>query len=149
MNRFFAILSICCGLALVSRIPLEGAPSDAKKTHHHHASSCAEACSQCAISCNSCVEHCIMQLSSGKQEHLSTLKLCNDCADLCSLAARIESRSGPLNRLVCEACAKACDKCSAECSKFKDQPHMMECAKSCESCATACREMISHHQHTK
>jgi Domain of Unknown Function (DUF326) len=78
-----------------------------------------------------------------------TLKLCSDCADLCSLAARIESRNGPLDVLICEACAKACGQCATECEKFADQPHMAACAAACRTCADVCREMVRHAGHTK
>ena len=150
MNKSFAILAVCCVAAVASWLPMNGTAADPKPgVHHHHGSACADACASCANSCSSCMRHCAMELASGNKEHATTLQLCNDCADLCSLAAKVESRGGPLNLLICEACAKACDRCALECGRFKDQPHMADCAKSCTACAKACREMIEHAGHAK
>jgi hypothetical protein len=151
MSKSWAILTLClaaCGASAVfSQRDLRANPVAAAE--HKHGDVCADVCSKCANTCSSCVEHCLAQLAAGKKEHATTLRLCNDCGDLCSLAARMESRRGPLRLLACDACAKACDQCAAECNKYKDQPHMVECAKECVACAAACREMIQHTGHAK
>ncbi len=151
MKKCCAIACLFCVAAIAAWLPLDHAAADSKQVFHkhQHGNACADACALCANSCSSCVQHCIQQLAAGKKDHAATLRLCSDCADLCSLAAKVESRGGPLNVLICEACAKACEQCAAECGKFKDQPHMVECAQACMTCAASCREMIHHANHAR
>lgn len=129
---------------LISSAVLSAGGDASRTPHKHHGSHCAEACAACANACSACVEHCLGEVASGRKAHAQTLKLCNDCGDLCSLAARVESRNGTLRRVICEACLKGCEQCAAECSQYKDQPHMVECAKACLVCAAACRESLGH-----
>jgi hypothetical protein len=117
-----------------------------EKPHDHGMAfnACAKACADCTISCASCYHHCVGLVSEGKKDHAKTMILCNDCAEVCSTAAKLTSRHSPFSALVCETCAKACDECGAACTKFYDDKHMTDCAKSCRDCATACREMVKH-----
>jgi hypothetical protein len=75
-------------------------------------------------------------------EHYVTMRLCNDCADMCALTAKLVGRNGPTIAEVCKACAEVCEKCGASCKKHDDEM-MKECAKSCENCATSCRKMAA------
>jgi len=122
---------------------------DDEKPHDHgghdHASHamhiCAKACSACQRECDSCATHCAHKAHDGKHDHLKSLATCQDCADVCSTAARIVSRGGPFGSLICQACADACSKCAAQCEKFPDDEHMAKCAKECLACREACLEM--------
>jgi hypothetical protein len=80
----------------------------------------------------------------GKKDHFLTMETCLDCADLCSVAARITARKGPFSNTVCEACADACAMCGKECEKFSDDEHMVRCAKECRKCEKACRDMVKN-----
>ncbi|MGC4007098.1 MAG: four-helix bundle copper-binding protein [Pirellulales bacterium] len=105
---------------------------------------CAKACADCMLECQSCRAHCEGLVAGGKKEHVATMKLCGDCAEICGAAAGIVSRGGPLSALICEACAKACDECGKACAQFPDDDHMKQCADACKKCATACRDMLKH-----
>ena len=112
--------------------------------HDQVFAACAKACADCTNSCASCYHRCLNLLSAGKKDHRKALILCNDCAEVCSTAAKLTSRHSPFSAVICEACAKTCDECRAACAKFSQDKHMTDCAKACEDCATACREMIKH-----
>lgn len=117
-----------------------------EQSHEHggHFALCAKVCAECMSSCAGCYHHCGALVMAGKHEHAETMNLCLDCADLCGVAANLASRNGPLSKVVCEACAKACDECGAACEKFSDDKHMTECAAICKKCAAACQVMIEH-----
>ncbi len=102
---------------------------------------CAKACSECQLVCDGCVTHCASMMNEGKKEHATTLKSCQDCADICTAAARILSRGGPYSKITCQACADICAQCASECEKFPNDPHMVRCAEECRKCEKMCREM--------
>lgn len=109
--------------------------------------SCAEACSDCQQECDRCSTHCAHLLHSGKQEHMTTLATCQDCADVCVAASQIVARGGPFAAEICGACAEVCADCAKECEKFPDDQHMKECAEECRECEKACRDMVKHVGH--
>jgi hypothetical protein len=113
---------------------------------HHHATAemeaCMKECARCAKECASCLNHCIQLVADGKKEHVTTLRTCNDCGDMCAMAAKMIARDGAFANLMCAACAKACDGCGAECAKFPHDEHMSKCAQACKDCAKACRAMV-------
>lgn len=138
------------GLSGVTLATLAGngfAADDPKAKEHDHSEHdhdmhvCAKACAACQRECDSCATHCAHKLHDNKPDHLKSLMTCQDCADVCSAAARIVSRGGPFAALVCQACADACSKCAAQCEKFPDDAHMQKCAKECLACREACLEM--------
>src|SRR5262249_22616229 len=101
---------------------------------------CAKACTDCLRECESCAH----LVASGQKDRLRTLGTCADCAEVCTAAAKIVSRYGPLIGTICESCAKACDTCAAECEKHGNDEHMQRCAKVCRDCAKACQDMLKH-----
>ncbi len=103
---------------------------------------CAKACNDCFKACRACSQHCASMIAAGMKQHVKSKSLSDDCADICAAAAKITSRHGPLSAAICEACAKACDACGAECGKSPDMKPMKVCAQSCAVCAKACREMF-------
>jgi hypothetical protein len=139
---FMACVLACGGLLSAQG---GGATSAAQKgEHHEHFLQCAKACGDCQIACDSCFKHCAKLLEEGKTDHVKTMYACVDCAEFCSLSAKLTARQSPLSTQACEGCAKACDLCAAECEKFKSDKHMTDCAKSCRDCAKSCRTMIEH-----
>ena len=115
------------------------------KDHAHNAyADCAKACATCMLHCDSCQHHCARLLSEGKKDHLASMRLCNDCGEVCAAAARITARQGPTAVPVCQTCARVCDACATSCEKFPDDQHMKQCAKACRDCAKACRAMVEH-----
>jgi len=107
---------------------------------------CARACNDCKAACEACVKHCTAMIKAGAKEHEKTRRLSEDCGDICTTAARLCARKGPLTPAICEACAKACDACGAECGKHPDMKDMRDCARSCQVCAKACRELVNSHK---
>jgi len=138
-------------VALTAAISAAGVLSlNAADKHDHHGPIdkspnmvCAQACSDCQRMCASCTQHCAHQVSEGKKEHLATLKSCQDCADVCAVAASIVARGGPYTADICKLCADVCAKCATECEKFATDTHMKMCADECRKCEAACRKMLS------
>ena len=119
----------------------------AEDPHHAHGGDhfdrCAQACAASANECGSCYKHCAALVAGGSKDHVKMMRLCNDCQLICSTAAALSSRRGPLSVLVCQACAEACNTCAVACEKFPGDKHMTACAKHCRKCAKACRAMIT------
>jgi hypothetical protein len=142
-----ALGAVVIALAALA-VPLAPAQEKKKaggKDHAHDAyADCAKACAQCMLYCDSCHHHCARLVSEGKKDHLASMRLCNDCGEVCALAARITARQGPTAVAVCQTCARVCDACATSCEKFPDDKHMTQCAKACRDCAKACRAMVEH-----
>lgn len=123
---------------------LAGGRVSADEPHAKHAadfSQCAKACADCFLECDSCYQHCAGLVVEGQKDHAKTMRLCIDCGEICSAAAKLAARQSALASILCDACAKACDECGAACGNFPDDKHMAKCAKSCRDCAAACRKM--------
>jgi hypothetical protein len=104
---------------------------------------CIKACTDCGKECESCFNYCADMLGKGEKMHATTIRTCNDCGDLCAVAAKLMSRQGPFMIAACEACIKACDGCGKECEKHASHDQKMaKCAKACTDCAQACRDMV-------
>src|SRR5260370_23892755 len=97
-----------------------------KREHGKHFAACAKVCADCANSCASCYHHCVGLVSAGKKDHTKAMILCNDCAEVCSTAAKLTSRHSPFSSIVCETCAKTCDECGAACATFSEDKHMTD-----------------------
>jgi hypothetical protein len=146
MYRRTMLAVLGAALLVLARPGTRAADKDSDKEHMHHGpyEKCAVACGKCTLACESCSTHCAMMVAKGEKKHMESMRLCRDCADVCTAAAKITARKGLMATLVCEGCAKACDRCGKACDKFEDDKHMMACAKSCKDCAKACRSMIKH-----
>ncbi|MBY0436451.1 MAG: four-helix bundle copper-binding protein [Cyclobacteriaceae bacterium] len=97
---------------------------------------CSAECLACLLACEKCSTDCIME---GRK--LCAI-LCRDCADICALCARLETRGSRHHKKVCELCAEACRACAEECSKHAAHHNSCkECEKACLKCATICTEL--------
>jgi hypothetical protein len=114
------------------------------KEHDEAMQACAKACSDCQRQCDSCATHCAHLVGDGKKQHITTLMTCQDCANICTTAAQIVARNGPMAGLICAPCAEACAQCGKECEKFPNDQHMKRCAEECRKCEKACRDMVKH-----
>ena len=76
----------------------------------------------------------------------TSLRLTQDCATVCAAAASVVARGGPMQDLICKACADACKRCGDECAKH-DTPVMKRCAEVCRRCEAECRKMIAPGGH--
>ena len=147
--------TICGIVAVVATLALAAGlfAADDKKhaTHtttadtgqHAELEKCIKACTDCAKECESCFNYCTEMVAKGEKMHATTVRTCNDCGELCSVAAKLMSRHGPFMVPACEACIKACDGCGKECDKHGSHDQKMaKCAKACKDCAQACRDMV-------
>ena len=141
----FAVLSTVTGWAVLS------ARADDKPAaaHEKHFDECAKVCADCQVACEKCFHACTKMVEGGKKEHVKLMHLSVDCAEFCTLSAKLTARRSELAVTACEASAKASDACAAECEKFPDMPEMKACAESCKKCAASCREMVkmAGHKH--
>jgi len=76
------------------------------------------------------------------------IRLCLDCADICTATAGVTSRppgydanvTGPL----LEACVAICKSCGDECERHaRMHEHCRVCAEACRRCEQACRELLA------
>ncbi|NYH42965.1 hypothetical protein HNR22_002692 [Micromonospora jinlongensis] len=100
---------------------------------------CAQACTACADACLS--EDMVADLTKCIRTDL-------DCADICTITARVLSRhtgyDANLSRSLLEACATACRSCGDECARHADMhEHCRICADACRACERACRDLLA------
>jgi hypothetical protein len=141
-GRRLIVASMLLGSCLMMSSAQQGAVSALREdpaSPHPHGGHHAQVIAACLRECESCSDHCARLLESGRKEHLSSQRICRDCAELCSAALRIVARDGPLCELATQACAKACDLCATECERFSNDDQMKQCAKICRECAQVCR----------
>jgi hypothetical protein len=145
MNRREVLGVLGAGAAGLTAFAGSGVSADEPHGKHaEHFNQCAKACAECLLDCDSCYHHCAGLVVEGHKDHAKTMKLCVDCGEICSAAAKLAARQSVLATILCEACAKACDECKAACEKYPDDKIMAKCAKACHDCADACREMIKN-----
>jgi hypothetical protein len=142
------------GVKLLTRGPIHEAfaaldvpaPKEERREEDHkyveHFAKCAKMIAACQLECDACFNHCAQRVADGATEHARSMRLCLDCAELCSTAARLTVRHSPLSAVACEACAKGCDLCATSCEQVSADKSMAACAKVCRECAKECREMV-------
>lgn len=95
----------------------------------------------CALFCTSCVDACL----AGDEDRRQTIRMCLDCADICTAASRITARltgyDAALRRQTIELCIAACEACAEECERH-EEPHCRLCAEMCRECADDCRRAL-------
>jgi hypothetical protein len=100
-----------------------------------------------------CARACIADADSDlNEQNLSELvkciRLCLDCADVCTATVRVTSRQteydAGVTRPLLEACAAACKSCGDECERHaRMHEHCRVCAEACRRCEQACRELLA------
>lgn len=130
-------------LLLGVAVALMGLAGTGRADDHHkkHFEDCAKVCAECQVECEKNFHHCFKMVEGGKKEHAKAMHLSVDCAEFCTLSAKLTARQSALAGPACEATAKAADACAAECERFPDMPEMKACAAKCRECAKSCREM--------
>ena len=107
--------AICAILATLATLVLAVglfAADDKKHTttadtsHFVELEKCIKACVDCAKECESCFNYCTDLLAKGEKMHATTVRTCNDCGELCAVAAKLQSRQGPFMVPACD-CATA------------------------------------------
>jgi hypothetical protein len=109
-----------------------------------HLQHCIDACVACTQICDRCADDMIGMNGGDKELRALCIRLCQDCADLCSLSVRWMGRLSPSAELLCQACAAICDRCAAMCEQHSSHhPLCGDCAVECRRCAAACRDMAA------
>ncbi len=139
MTRLIALGAFAALATLTLGVVPSARADDHDKAHFE---ACAKVCSECQVECEKNFHHCFKLVEAGKKEHAKALHLSVDCAEFCTLSAKLTARQSELAGPACEACARACDACAAECEKYPDMPEMKACAAKCKECAKSCREMV-------
>jgi hypothetical protein len=101
---------------------------------------------------NDCAQACTADVSADLAEHNVTemvrcIRLCLDCADICTATAGVTSRQAEYDadvaRPLLEACAASCKSCGDECERHaRTHEHCRFCAEACRRCERACRQLL-------
>jgi len=81
-------------------------------------------------------------------EMVTCIRLCMDCADICTATAGVTSRlvdydPGVLRPLL-ESCLAICRSCGDECERHAAMhAHCRVCAQACRRCEQACRDLLA------
>ena len=144
--RIVSASVLVLALSIVAVTPTStGSAQDPKAVVHKltaEQEDCVKTAASCALQCEICQRHCSNLLAAGETKHANTMRLCQDCAEFCSLSARMVARRGPTWQLAIDTCAKVCDACAKRCMEFSDD-HMKRCGKSCQDCAKSCRSLLA------
>jgi hypothetical protein len=99
-----------------------------------------------------CAQACVADSDAdlGEQnvtEMVRCIRLCLDCADVCTAAAGVTSRladyDANVTKPLLEACAAICKSCGDECERHaRMHEHCRVCAEACRRCEQACRELL-------
>ena len=102
---------------------------------------CIEACLDCAIECERCSAACLKE--QDVKMMVKCIQLDRDCADICTVAARLLARVSKHGIHMMKECAEVCDKCAEECEKHGQMEHCKVCADACRKCAEECRNLAT------
>lgn len=103
-----------------------------------------QAAAECTHTCTTCADACLEEDDPAAMRTCIRLNL--DCAEICSVTAKLIARPGPqdqnLLRAQLDACAAACRACATECERHAEHmEHCRICAECCRECAEACDRM--------
>jgi len=102
-----------------------------------------QAAAECTYTCTTCADACLEEDDPAAMR--KCIRLCLDCAEICSVTAKLIARPGPQDQQVLraqlEACATACRACADECASHTGEAHCQVCAEACRACAEACDRM--------
>jgi uncharacterized membrane protein len=105
-----------------------------------------DALSDCAQACTADTDADLSE--QHVTEMIQCIRLCLDCADICTAAAAVVSRQATydanVTRPLLEACAAICKSCGDECEQHaRMHEHCRVCAEACRRCEQACRELLN------
>jgi Domain of Unknown Function (DUF326) len=99
-----------------------------------------------------CAQACIADTDADLGEQKVTdmvrcIRLCLDCADVCTATAGVTSRpagyDADVTKPLLEACVAICKSCGEECERHaRMHEHCRVCAEACRRCEHACRELL-------
>jgi hypothetical protein len=99
-----------------------------------------------------CAQACIADVDAdlGEQnltEMVTCIRLCLDCADVCTVTIGVTSRQASydarVTRPLLQACVAICKSCGDECERHAQMhEHCRFCEQACRRCEQACREFL-------
>ena len=99
-----------------------------------------------------CAQACIADTDADLAEQDVTemvrcIRLCLNCADVCTATAGVTSRpkeyDADVTRPLLQACVAICKSCCDECERHaRMHEHCRVCAEACRRCERACRELL-------
>ena len=104
-----------------------------------------DALSDCVQACNA--DNAADLGEQNVTEMVKCIRLCLDCADICTATAAVTSRQtdydANVTRPLLEACVAICKSCGDECERHaRMHEHCRVCAEACRSCEQACRGLL-------
>ena len=97
----------------------------------------------CAVMCEHCNTACLQE--ADVKMLTNCIRLNQDCADICRLAATLLARNSAHSHHLMQQCIEICEACAEECEKHSHMQHCLECAEKCRECAEECRNHHSVH----
>ena len=104
-----------------------------------------DALSDCAQACTADTDADLSE--QNVTEMIRCIRLCLDCADVCTATIGVTSRQAEYDanvaRPLLEACAAICKSCGDECERHAQKhEHCRVCAEACRRCEQVCREFL-------
>ena len=100
-----------------------------------------------------CTQACIADVDADLSEQnvtemVTCIRLCLDCADVCTATIGLTSRQSTydatVTRPLLEACVAICKSCGDECQRHAHHhEHCRVCEQACRRCEQACRALLS------
>ena len=108
--------------------------------------SAIDALSDCAQACIADVDADLSE--QNVTEMVTCIRLCLDCADVCSATLGMTSRQASydanVTRPLLQACVAICKSCGDECERHgKMHEHCRVCGQACRRCEQACRQLLA------
>jgi uncharacterized membrane protein len=104
-----------------------------------------DAVSDCAQACAADTDADLSE--NNLAEMVKCIRLCLNCADVCTAVAGVISRPGAYDADVAkpllQACVAICRSCGDECERHaQHHAHCRVCAEACRRCEQACRDLL-------
>lgn len=100
-----------------------------------------------------CAQACIADVDADLSEQnlaemVTCIRLCLDCADVCTATIGVTSRQASydasVTRPLLEACVAICKSCGDECEQHAQMhEHCRVCEQACRRCEQACRQLLA------
>jgi hypothetical protein len=106
------------------------------------------ALNECAYACALDIDEDLTELGLGHFEMERCIRLCLNCADICTTAAGVLRRQAvwevDVNIPLLDACLAICRICGDECQRHAPMhEHCRLCGESCRRCEEACRTLLT------
>jgi hypothetical protein len=108
-----------------------------------------EALSECGQACVADADNDLREQNLA--EMVTCIRLCWDCADVCTATMGVVSRqtsySADVTGPLLEACIAVCKSCGDECERHaRHHAHCRVCEQACRRCEQACRDLLDSLQ---